>query len=127
MLTAPGVSSEAYRVQVERRGVLRSAVLHALEAHRLDALLFPHQRCLVVPIGDEQVERNGVMANGTGLPSVAFCGGFSAPTFDAPIGVPVGLELLGRDLGEHQLLSIAAGYERHARVWRPPVGMAPAD
>jgi amidase len=124
MLRTPGVHSEAYRVQVARRAVLRAAVLDALDAGGWDGLLFPHQRRLVVPIGEEQVERNGVMANGTGLPSVAFCGGFSAPDAGAPAGVPVGLELLGRDLSERRLLSIAAGYERQARVWRPPAGLA---
>jgi amidase len=121
MLAHAGVDSDGWRAEAARLGALRDAVLRTLDAHRLDALLFPHQRRLVAPIGEEQLERNGVMANGTGLPSVCVCGGFSQATDDAPIGVPVGLELLGRDHGEHRLLSIAAGYERHARVWRPPV------
>ena len=129
MLASPGLGSEAYRRQLARRTVLRDALLHALDAHRLDAFVFPHQRRLVVPIGEEQVERNGVLANGTGLPSVAFCAGFSAPTPTAPRGVPVGLELLGRDRSEPRLLAIAegtsatpaCGARRRARRWRAEV------
>ena len=67
----------------------------AFASHRLDAMLYPHQRRLVVPIGEPQVDRNGVLSNSTGFPAVSFPGGFSAPTASAPLGVPVGLEILG--------------------------------
>lgn len=33
-----------------------------IAAHRLVAIAYPHQRRLVVPIGEEQVERNGVVS-----------------------------------------------------------------
>ena len=72
----------------------------AIASKRLDAILYPHQRRLVVPIDDEQIERNGVLSNSTGFPAISFPGGFSTPTGSAPLGVPIGLELLGPEWSE---------------------------
>jgi amidase len=119
-LTTPGPASAAYREQLARRAALREAVLELLEREQLDALLYPHQRRLAVAIGEEQVERNGVLANSTGLPALCFPGGWSAPSASAPLGVPVGLELLGRDWHESRLLSLVHSWERHAPTWRLP-------
>ena len=85
-----------------RRGAkrLRQAVMTVMAANRLDAILYPHQKRLVVPIGEDQAERNGVLSNSTGFPALTFPGGFSPPTATAPIGVPVGLELLGPEWSE---------------------------
>ncbi len=124
-LTTPGPGSAAYREQLARRAALREAVLRALEHDQLDALLYPHQRRLAVAIGEEQVERNGVLANSTGLPAVCFPGGWSEPTASAPLGVPVGLELLGRDWHEPQLLSLVQAWERRAPIWRLPASTPP--
>jgi amidase len=114
-----------YAGQIARRDRLREAVLGALEAGRLDALIYPHQRRLVVPVGEEQVERNGVLSNSTGLPAVTFPAGFSAPLPDAPLGVPVGLELLGRDWSEPSLLALAYAWERHRAPRRVPLDTPP--
>src|SRR5204863_5299405 len=88
-------TSAAYKEMLARRNDLRQAVMTLIAENTLDAVLYPHQRRLVVPIGEEQVERNGVLSNSTGFPAVAFPGGFSPATASAPGGVPVGLELLG--------------------------------
>lgn len=48
------------------------------------ASFYPHQKRLVVPIGEDQVERNGVLSNATGFPAITFPRGFSEPTPDAP-------------------------------------------
>jgi amidase len=74
----------------------------------------------VVPIGEEQVERNGVLSNSTGFPAVTFPGGFSAPTTSAPIGVPVGLEILGPEWSEPTLLKFAFAYQENVRARKPP-------
>ena len=84
----------------------------AIAANRLDAILYPHQRRLVVPIGEDQAERNGVLSNSTGFPALSFPGGFSPATADAPIGVPVGLELLGPEWSESTLLKFAYAFEQ---------------
>ena len=109
-----------YWGRLARREALGRAVLELLNKQRLDALLYPHQKRLVVPIGEEQVDRNGVLANATGFTAVAFPGGFSEPTADAQIGVPVGIELLGPEWSEPKLLAYAFAYEQAARVRRPP-------
>jgi hypothetical protein len=42
----------------------------------LDAILYPHQRILFVPVtAVDQSERNGPLSNGTGFPAVTFQAG----------------------------------------------------
>jgi Asp-tRNA(Asn)/Glu-tRNA(Gln) amidotransferase A subunit family amidase len=91
----------------------------------LDAILYPHQKRLVVPIGAEQVDRNGVLSNGTGFPAITFPGGFSAPSSAAPLGVPVGIELLGPDWSEPILIKLAYAFEQFARIRKPPASTPP--
>jgi len=43
---------------------------------RLDAVVFPHQKRLVVPVGETQVERNGALGSVTGFPSIVAPGLF---------------------------------------------------
>jgi amidase len=80
-----------YRSRLLRREELRQAVMTAIADNQLDAILYPHQKRLVVPIGEDQVERNGVLSNSTGFPAITIQGGFSEPTEAAPIGVPIGI------------------------------------
>jgi Asp-tRNA(Asn)/Glu-tRNA(Gln) amidotransferase A subunit family amidase len=92
----------------------------------LDAILYPHQRILVVPVtAAEQAERNGTLSNGTGFPAVTFQAGFSAPTASAPLGVPVGAELLGLDFSEDRLLSYAYALEQVYPQRKPPQSTPP--
>jgi Asp-tRNA(Asn)/Glu-tRNA(Gln) amidotransferase A subunit family amidase len=120
-----GLNSMEYKERLLRRGALRLAVMNVMAENRLDAILYPHQKRLVVPIGEEQVERNGVLSNSTGFPAITFPGGFSAPTPDAPIGVPVGIELLGAEWSEPVLIRLAFAYEQLAKVRRPPLSTPP--
>ncbi|MGQ0733075.1 MAG: amidase, partial [Acidobacteriota bacterium] len=98
----------------------RQAVMTLIATSKLEAILYPHQRRLVVPLGEDQVERNGVLSNSTGFPALTFPGGFSEPTASAPLGVPVGLELLGPEWSEPTLLKLAYAYQEGAAVRRPP-------
>ena len=118
-------NSPEYKERLLRRVALRSAVMRAMADNELDALLYPHQQRLVVPIGEEQVERNGVVSNSTGFPAIAFPAGFSPPTVDAPIGVPVGIELLGAEWSEPVLLKLAFAYEQLAKSRRSPLSTPP--
>ena len=115
-----GLERPDYQQQLRRRAELRQAVMTVIAANKLDAILYPHQRRLVVPIGEDQAERNGVLGNSTGFPALTFPGGFSAPTTDAPLGVPVGLELLGPEWTEATLFKLAYAYEQSARVRKAP-------
>ena len=124
---ADGPDRPEYQQLLRRRTELRQAVMTVIAAHKLDAILYPHQRRLVVPIGDEQVERNGVLSNSTGFPALTFPGGFSTPTPSAPLGVPVGIELLGPEWSEPTLLRLAYAYEQGARVRKPPESTPPVQ
>jgi Asp-tRNA(Asn)/Glu-tRNA(Gln) amidotransferase A subunit family amidase len=120
-----GPQSPEYQRMLERRGALRQAVMTAIAANQLDAILYPHQKRLVVPIGEDQAERNGVLSNSTGFPALTFPGGFSPPTASAPIGVPIGLELLGPEWSEPALLKLAFAYEQATRHRKPPRSTPP--
>jgi Asp-tRNA(Asn)/Glu-tRNA(Gln) amidotransferase A subunit family amidase len=121
--TGPG--SPEHQQMFRRRDALRQAVMNVMAANRLDGILYPHQKRLVVPIGEDQADRNGVLSNSTGFPALTFQGGFSPPTATAPIGVPVGIELLGPDWSEPVLFKLAYAYEQAAKVRRPPASTPP--
>jgi amidase len=109
-----------YRQRLQKRAELQQRVMQIMADNRLDAVVFPHQKRLVVPIGEIQVERNGALGSVTGFPSIVVPGGFSAPTATAPLGVPVGLEFLGRPWSEGILIEVAYGYEQATKHRRAP-------
>lgn len=102
----------AYTAIFLRRDNLRKAVMAAMAEHELDAIFYPHQRRLVAEIGEEQLDRNGVLSNATGFPAITVPGGFSAPTAAAPVGVPIGVEFLGPAFSEGELIEIAYAFEQ---------------
>lgn len=114
-----------YRNRLLRHDELRQAVMTAMADNELDAILYPHQKRLVVPIGEDQVERNGVLSNSTGFPAITIQGGFSSPTEAAPIGVPIGIELLGPAWSEPTLIRLAYAFEQGTQIRRPPVSTPP--
>ncbi|SOZ38278.1 amidase family protein [Cupriavidus neocaledonicus] len=109
-----------YRERMQRQHNLRQWLRELMARHRLDALVFPHQRRLVVPVGETQAERNGVLASATGFPAIVIPAGFSAPERNAPQGVPVGLEFFGLPFTEPVLLRLAFGAEQSLQARRPP-------
>ena len=103
-----GMNNPIYKDRMLNRDKLRLAIAQAMANLNLDAIIYPLQRVLVAPItAKDQLERNGTLSNGTGFPAVTFQAGFSTPTASAPLGVPVGAELLGLDYSESRLLSYA--------------------
>jgi Asp-tRNA(Asn)/Glu-tRNA(Gln) amidotransferase A subunit family amidase len=122
---ADGLNDPEYRNRLLRRQDLRQAIMSVIAANRLDAILYPHQRRLVVPIGEEQVDRNGVLSNSTGFPAITFPAGFSPVSTTAPLGVPIGVELLGPEWSEPRLIALAFAFERAAAVRRPPASTPP--
>ena len=124
---AGDVHQAEYKDRLLRRHDLRMALMNVLAANRLDAILYPHQRRLVVPIGEEQVDRNGVLSNSSGFPAITFHGGFSRATSSAPLGVPVGIELLGPEWSEPSLIALAFAFEQATTLRRPPLSTPPVD
>jgi amidase len=117
-----GPNSPDYKDRRMKMDEIRIGVANLMAKNQLDALVYPHQKCLVLPIGATfQKDRNGVIAALTGFPAIEVPGGFSKPTADAPIGVPVGIEFLGRAWGEPELLRLAYGFEQATHFRKPPV------
>jgi amidase len=121
-----GMNSQTYKNRTLNRDKLRLAVAKKMADLDLDAILYPLQKILVAPVtAEDQLERNGTLSNGTGFPAVTFPGGFSAPTASAPLGVPVGAELLGLDYTEAKLLDYAYAFEQASGFRKPPKSTPP--
>ncbi len=113
--------SEAYKERLLRQQSERSKLFDLFEAYALDAIVYPHQKQLVCHVGASQLERNGVLSSVTGFPSICIPVGFSNPDENAPIGVPIGMEILGLPFTEAVLIQIASGYETNYNNRIPPV------
>jgi len=121
-----GMNSAPYEDRMLNRDKLRLAVATEMADLNLDAILYPLQKILVAPINaEDQLERNGTLSSGTGFPAVTFPGGFSTPTASAPLGVPVGAELLGLDYTEARLLAFAYAFEQASGLRKPPKSTPP--
>lgn len=116
-----GMADPAYKDRTLNREKLRVLVAGRMAELGIDAILYPLQRVPVSAAGQgEQPERNGTLSNGTGFPAVTFPAGFTAPTASAPLGVPVGAELLATDYTEPRLLGYAYAFEQATQVRKPP-------
>jgi amidase len=122
-----GLNNPEYKNRTLSRDQLRLAISAKMAELKIDAILYPLQQILVVKTGGivDQPERNGSLSNGTGFPAVTFPGGFSTPTATAPLGVPVGAELLARDYSEAHLLSLAYAFEQAAKTRKVPLSVPP--
>lgn len=105
---------EYYRALAMRRS-LRIAVLSAMASDTIDALLYPSVRVKPAFIGSgSQTGVNCALSAQSGLPAVTVPAGFTAD------GLPVGVELLGREWSEARLLSLAFAYEQATHHRRQP-------
>ena len=104
---------------------LKIEAANLMAQNNLDALVYPHQRRLVVPIGETfQPERNGLLAALAGFPAIVVPAGFSEPTASAPLGVPVGIEFMARPWEEPKLLRLAFGFEQATHARKSPTSAA---
>ncbi|KAM5457448.1 hypothetical protein MaudCBS49596_000643 [Microsporum audouinii] len=102
---------------------LTLAVKQTFSSHNLDALIYPQQQNLPVKLGSRnQYGRNGILAALTGCPVITVPAGFSRRDVfqNIPVGVPVGMEVMGLPWEEERLLSIAARIEALEKIRRPP-------
>jgi amidase len=111
---SPLGDDEYWQRRYARRAELRQILSHIFQHYRLDALLYPHQRQLVAPIGQTQQERNGFLAAASGFPAITLPAGFSKA------GLPVGIELMAMPFQEAKLLQMAYAYEQKTQWRRPP-------
>ncbi len=125
LIKAQGLSTgdTAYAQRLVLAGKVRDQVMLLMANHNLDALVYPHQKQLVCKVGDSQSERNGVLAAVTGFPAICVPAGFSVVLPDAPLGVPIGVEILGRPFSEPILIEIAYAYEQAAQIRKMPLSV----
>ncbi|KAG9193998.1 hypothetical protein G6011_04033 [Alternaria panax] len=119
------LSSTSNTTYTARQAGIRNltlALLNTFTANNLDAIIYPEQKNLVVKLGAaSQAGRNGILAALTGTPVVTVPAGFSEPSDEAPVGVPIGMEILGRPWEEGRLLGIGWQIEQLLKVRRSPV------
>ncbi len=113
--------TDVYNSRMVKRSEVRTLLMELMAKYELDAIVYPHQKRPVVKVGESQVERNGVLGSLTGFPSIVVPGGFTSPKETAPIGVPVGIEFLGREWSEPTLFEIAYGFEQASKYRKEPV------
>lgn len=104
--------SPEYKNRLIEQKRVRTQIMDIMTRYRVDALVYPHQKQLTCKVGGSQNERNGVLASVTGFPSVCIPAGFSKPTREALIGVPIGMEIFGSPFTEEILIEIAYGIEQ---------------
>jgi amidase len=123
---AHGMEEPDYKERLLRNQRIRQLLSSAFAEHKLDALVYPLQKRLTVPLTESnQTDRNGILASVTGFPAITVPAGFSPPTATAPLGVPVGMDILGKPWSEGRLIELACGFEQEIHVRKPP-SSAPA-
>jgi amidase len=121
-----GMQEPDYKERLLRNQRTRQVLISVMADNRLDALVYPLQKRLVVPVVEpNQADRNGILASVTGFPAIDVPAGFSEPSVQAPLGVPIGLDILGRPWSEGRLIQIAYGFEQ-ATHFRKPASSAPS-
>lgn len=70
-------TSKEYRSRLDTIGALKESVRRCFDKYELDVMVYPHQRQLVVNVGEtRQPNRNGVLAAVTGNPAICIPGKF---------------------------------------------------
>lgn len=114
-----------YKDRLLKQAALRNRLMKLMADYNLDAIVYPHQKCLVAKVGASQAERNGALAAVTGFPAITLPAGFSTPTAEAPAGVPIGIEFLSRPWSEPTLFAIAYAFEQTTEVRKAPYSTPP--
>ncbi|WP_298218187.1 amidase family protein [Halothiobacillus sp.] len=123
-----GLHDPDYLLRLQRNIATRKVVEKVLEDHHLDALIYPLQKRLVVPVDElNQADRNGILASVTGMPVITVPAGFSTPSDNAPLGVPIGMDILGKAWSEPTLLKLAYAFEQVSKIRKPPASTPPLD
>ncbi|GAB7340320.1 hypothetical protein MBLNU457_6772t1 [Dothideomycetes sp. NU457] len=114
-------SNESYPSAMQDIADLKQTLHNTFSDNKVDAIIYPQQRNLVVKIGTpSQHGRNGILAAVTGSPVVAVPAGFSVANGEED-GVPIGMEILGRPWTEAKLLQIAYQIERFVQPRTPKI------
>jgi Asp-tRNA(Asn)/Glu-tRNA(Gln) amidotransferase A subunit family amidase len=113
-LEVESLDTDEYRERLAMRDTLRAAVTALLDEHDLTALIYPTIRQTARPIGQGQTGSNCSLSAISGLPAITVPAGYAAD------GMPVGLEMIGREFAEDELIGLAYAFEQATRHRRPP-------
>jgi len=116
-----------YKERLIRRIKLQNNFMKMMADHQLDAIIYPHQTYLVSKVGKGGMGSNGLYIALLGFPSIAVPVGFSRPTQEAPLGVPIGMEIVGRPWTDSLLIKLAYAFEQATKWRRPPSSTPPLD
>jgi Asp-tRNA(Asn)/Glu-tRNA(Gln) amidotransferase A subunit family amidase len=122
MEEAPEVS-EACAARAEFREWLRRAVLQAMDANRLDALVYPtwsNPPRLIGDLNTPHGDNNQLFSPSTGFPAITVPMGYLRGSV-----LPAGVQFFGRPWSEGVLITLAYAYEQATRHRRPPVTAPP--
>ena len=106
--------SDQEKTALAKREPAKQAIIAAMTAQHLDALAYPTLRRKPAKIGEAQGGSNCQLSATTGLPAISMPAGFTTD------GLPVGIELLGGEFTETELLKLAYSYEQAVHPRKAP-------
>ncbi|KAL2415611.1 Glutamyl-tRNA(Gln) amidotransferase subunit A [Exophiala dermatitidis] len=121
-IASPSSTTNHETRDIAETATLREIILDVLRKENLDALVFPdvqipavtRKEALAATFKTLQLPTNTFLAAQAMLPAI------SVPAGTTPAGLPVGLEIMGRPLGEQRLLDLAYGFEDMVKGRVPP-------
>jgi Asp-tRNA(Asn)/Glu-tRNA(Gln) amidotransferase A subunit family amidase len=113
-LDVESLDTDDYRARRTKRDDVRLAVEALLDEHDLTALIYPTIRQTARPIGQGQPGSNCALSAISGLPAITVPAGYATD------GMPVGLEMIGREFAEADLIRLAYAFEQATGHRRSP-------
>jgi amidase len=117
-----GPESPACKAEMEYRDKVRTAVLNMMDAHKLDALVYPtwsNPPRLIGDLNTPHGDNSQFFSPTTGFPSIQVPMGYTRGV------LPAGITFFGRAWAEPTLIRLAYGYEQATRHRRPPPSTPP--
>lgn len=110
---------EEYQRRLLKMHEFRRLLVDVMDKNSLDAMVYPLQKRLVAEHGQPNADRNGFLSSMGMLPAIDVPAGYSRPLPNAPDGIPIGMDFLGRPFDEGRLIKLAFAWEQHGlqRKW----------
>ncbi|MBM3848915.1 MAG: amidase [Verrucomicrobia bacterium] len=118
----PLTHDPGYLARLKTRHSLRASVIRLMDAHQLDALVYPFKS--VPPEGhlETQPEKDNPLSSVTGLPALLVPAGYIAAG-----GGPIAVEFLGRPFDEPVLFRIGHAFEQATHHRKHPQSVPPLE
>lgn len=116
-IAEPPEENEECQRSLVNREAFRESVRAAMSEHDLDALIFPtwaNPPRLIGDLNSPHGDNSQQIAPHTGFPAITVPMGFTGS------GLPLGLQMVGRQFDEATLIKLAYGYEQATRHRVPP-------